>query len=88
MLYIMSVSSSLGLPSAGTYAAAAGASACVDCGAGKFPRPLGAVGGREFARLVIVICTCCAAIYLGCLFLSLCVHVGILVSLYHCLGGP
>ena len=32
-----------GLASAGTYAAAAGASACVDCGAGKFPRPPGFV---------------------------------------------
>ena len=32
---------SLGLASAGTYAAAAGASVCVDCGAGKLPHPPG-----------------------------------------------
>jgi hypothetical protein len=32
---------SLGLPSAGTYAAAFGASVCVDCGAGKFAHPPG-----------------------------------------------
>jgi hypothetical protein len=31
----------LGLASAGTYAAAAGASVCVDCGAGKLPHPPG-----------------------------------------------
>jgi hypothetical protein len=47
---------SLGLASAGTYAAAAGASACVECGAGKFPSPPGADGGWECARLDIGIC--------------------------------
>ena len=39
---------SLGLPSAGTYAAAAGASVCVDCGAGTFPHMPSADGGRQF----------------------------------------
>jgi hypothetical protein len=43
--------------SAGAYTAATGASACVDCGAGKLLHPPGGDGGREYARLDIGICT-------------------------------
>ena len=86
-------SNSLGLPSAGTYTSEAGASACIDCPAGKFLHPPCADGSRDCTCFHIGICTLTylsrmpdssgfseSMIYIRSLFIMICLTISCFCS--------